>query len=140
MTDKRIQIHITESGCDWFSVSGIIRNLIDQPSKEFVIFAIKMAEEFLSSNLIIPIPGLINAIVKNVSLQYLRSVDINIILKLAEISFAVDNAILQMNITDHYPALPGSSFFFFTFPSPSLSFPSFLPSFLPSFPPIVPCN
>jgi hypothetical protein len=103
---RHIQVKIPESTCNWFFVSSLVRSLSDQPTRENVIVALQAAEEFLTREQRVPIPGLLHAIMKNLHLHYLRELDHSLIHRLAFVACNINDWIIQSNITDRYPALP----------------------------------
>lgn len=101
-----LNLTMPTSSCNWSYVASILRNLSDQPSPDNVSLAVQMIEEFLVLNQFIAIPGLINAIVSNVHLHYLRDFDVSLIQRLADVIMPLNNWVIQCNIAHHYPALP----------------------------------
>lgn len=68
-----------------------------------------MIEDFLVCGQYIPIPGLMNSIVSNVHLHYLREFDVALIQRLADIVIPLNNWVARCEIIDNYPMLPESS-------------------------------
>lgn len=102
-------VSLPKSTYNWFYVASIIRNLSDQPSPENVGLAVRMIEKFLTMHQFVPLPGLVNAIVTNVHLHYLREFQVTLIERLAEVVNPLNHWAIESGILDHYPLLPEAS-------------------------------